>query len=188
MQLLLIVLNKIELLDTLLGKFMDNGIQGATIFSSTGMVKELQNLVRITQSSEPSDTLSIQIGRKARLYSLFWKMSKLKKQRDCPTSCWWHIKAWYCCNVHPTCSFYRRSWVLTMQLNMLFYLALVLFSGLIFGRLVKLIKLPNVTGYLIAGLLIGPYLLNLVTSGDKSVRINIWNGTSFYCFFNRFRV
>ncbi|NLY71271.1 MAG: hypothetical protein GX076_06295 [Clostridiales bacterium] len=41
MQLLLIVLNKIELLDTLLGKFMDNGIQGATIFSSTGMVKEL---------------------------------------------------------------------------------------------------------------------------------------------------
>ncbi|NLY71272.1 MAG: cation:proton antiporter [Clostridiales bacterium] len=49
-----------------------------------------------------------------------------------------------------------------MQLNMLFYLALVLFSGLIFGRLVKLIKLPNVTGYLIAGLLIGPYLLNLV--------------------------
>jgi Kef-type K+ transport system membrane component KefB len=49
-----------------------------------------------------------------------------------------------------------------MQLNMLFYLALVLLSGLIFGRLVKLIKLPNVTGYLIAGLLIGPYLFNLV--------------------------
>lgn len=44
-----------------------------------------------------------------------------------------------------------------MQLNTLFYLALILFSGLIFGRVVKLIKLPNVTGYLIAGLLIGPY-------------------------------
>jgi hypothetical protein len=41
MQLLLIVLNKNELLDTLLAKFMDNGIQGATILSSTGMVKEL---------------------------------------------------------------------------------------------------------------------------------------------------
>jgi Kef-type K+ transport system membrane component KefB len=49
-----------------------------------------------------------------------------------------------------------------MQLNTLFYLALVLFSGLIFGRVVKLIRLPNVTGYLIAGLLIGPYILKLV--------------------------
>jgi len=33
---------------------------------------------------------------------------------------------------------------------------------LIFGRIVKLAKLPNVTGYLIAGLLFGPYILNLV--------------------------
>lgn len=41
-------------------------------------------------------------------------------------------------------------------MNTLFYLALLLFSGLIFGRIVKFIKLPNVTGYLIAGLLIGP--------------------------------
>jgi len=46
-------------------------------------------------------------------------------------------------------------------MNILFYLALILFSGLIFGRLVKFIKLPNVTGYLIAGLIIGPYILNL---------------------------
>ena len=49
-----------------------------------------------------------------------------------------------------------------MQLNTLFYLALILFSGLIFGRAVKMIRLPNVTGYLIAGLLIGPYVLKLV--------------------------
>ena len=49
-----------------------------------------------------------------------------------------------------------------MQLSTLFYLALILLSGLIFGRLVKFIKLPNVTGYLIAGLLIGPYLFKLV--------------------------
>lgn len=43
-----------------------------------------------------------------------------------------------------------------------FYLSLILFSGLIFGRLVKFIKLPNVTGYLIAGLLIGPHIFNLL--------------------------
>ncbi|NLK87588.1 MAG: cation:proton antiporter [Clostridiaceae bacterium] len=49
-----------------------------------------------------------------------------------------------------------------MHLNTLFYLALILFTGLIFGRAVKLLKLPNVTGYLIAGLLIGPYVLKLV--------------------------
>jgi len=49
-----------------------------------------------------------------------------------------------------------------MQLNILFYLALILFAGLIFGRVVKLAKLPNVTGYLLAGLLIGPYILKLV--------------------------
>ena len=49
-----------------------------------------------------------------------------------------------------------------MQFNTLFYLALILFSGLIFGRAVKLLRLPNVTGYLIAGLLIGPYIFKLV--------------------------
>ena len=52
-----------------------------------------------------------------------------------------------------------------MTFNILFYLALLLFSGLIFGRAVKLIKLPNVTGYLLAGLLIGPGCLKLL-SGD----------------------
>ncbi len=49
-----------------------------------------------------------------------------------------------------------------MTVNTLFYLALILFSGLIFGRVVKFIRLPNVTGYLIAGLLIGPYVFNLI--------------------------
>jgi len=49
-----------------------------------------------------------------------------------------------------------------MQMNTLFYLALILFAGLIFGRVVKQIRLPNVTGYLIAGLLIGPYVFKLI--------------------------
>lgn len=52
-----------------------------------------------------------------------------------------------------------------MQFNILFYLALILLSGLIFGRAVKMIRLPNVTGYLIAGLLIGPYVFKLVPLG-----------------------
>ena len=45
-----------------------------------------------------------------------------------------------------------------------YYLAIVLLCGLIAGKLVNFVKLPNVTGYLIGGLLIGPSFLNLVTS------------------------
>lgn len=41
MQLLLIVLNKIEKLDELLETFLDNDFSGATIISSTGMMSEL---------------------------------------------------------------------------------------------------------------------------------------------------
>lgn len=49
-------------------------------------------------------------------------------------------------------------------MNTLFYISLLLFSGLIFGRVVKFIKLPNVTGYLIAGLLIGPSCLKILSA------------------------
>ena len=40
--------------------------------------------------------------------------------------------------------------------------ALMLFLGFLMTRLTKLIKLPNVTAYIITGILIGPYVLNLV--------------------------
>lgn len=49
-----------------------------------------------------------------------------------------------------------------MESNIIFEVAIILFSGIIFGRICKFIKLPNVTGYLIAGLLLGPSVLNLV--------------------------
>lgn len=42
------------------------------------------------------------------------------------------------------------------------YLALALFLALIAGKIVKQIKMPNVTGYLIMGLLVGPYCFNLI--------------------------
>ena len=38
--------------------------------------------------------------------------------------------------------------------------ALMLFSGFAMTRLTKLARLPNVTGYILAGILIGPYVLN----------------------------
>lgn len=49
-----------------------------------------------------------------------------------------------------------------MESNIIFEVALMMLAGLIFGRLGKFIKLPNVTGYLIAGLLLGPSFLNLI--------------------------
>ncbi|MBQ5809978.1 MAG: cation:proton antiporter [Clostridia bacterium] len=41
----------------------------------------------------------------------------------------------------------------------LLVLAVALFAGLMLSRLAKLVKLPAVTAYLVAGILIGPYLL-----------------------------
>ncbi len=43
--------------------------------------------------------------------------------------------------------------------QVLFSLALALFAGLFLSRIVKPLKLPAVTGYLLAGVLIGPYCL-----------------------------
>ena len=40
--------------------------------------------------------------------------------------------------------------------------ALMLFSGFLLTRVTKRLRLPNVTAYIVAGILIGPYGLNLV--------------------------
>ena len=44
-------------------------------------------------------------------------------------------------------------------MDILLTLSIALFAGLMLSRLAKLLKLPAVTAYLIAGILIGPYLL-----------------------------
>lgn len=48
------------------------------------------------------------------------------------------------------------------ELNTMMYLSFLLLGGLCCGRLVKHVKLPNVTGYLLAGLLMGPCVLKLI--------------------------
>lgn len=47
-------------------------------------------------------------------------------------------------------------------MDILLILAAAMACGLLFTRIMKLVGLPNVTGYLIAGVLIGPYVLNLI--------------------------
>ena len=41
-------------------------------------------------------------------------------------------------------------------------LAIIIIAGFLMSRLTKLCKLPNVTGYILAGILIGPYVLNVI--------------------------
>ncbi len=46
--------------------------------------------------------------------------------------------------------------------NTFVYLALMIFFGMFMGRMAKHVHLPNVTGYLVAGLLIGPSVFGLI--------------------------
>ncbi|WP_091898023.1 cation:proton antiporter [Marinilactibacillus piezotolerans] len=49
-----------------------------------------------------------------------------------------------------------------MELNTMFYVALTLLVGSLFGRLAAMIKLPTVTGYIFGGLLLGPSFFHIM--------------------------
>jgi len=53
-------------------------------------------------------------------------------------------------------------------LNLLLKISIVLVVGSIGGRIAKHFKLPNVSGYLVAGLLLGPSFINLISSQDSN--------------------
>ena len=57
-------------------------------------------------------------------------------------------------------------------MNTLLALAIAIGVGLLFTRFINLIKLPHVTAYLIAGLVIGPYGLNVLTA-DLNASLSI---------------
>lgn len=46
-----------------------------------------------------------------------------------------------------------------MIFNLLYYIGIIILTGLVFGKLAKYLKLPNVTGYIVGGLIIGPSVL-----------------------------
>lgn len=52
-----------------------------------------------------------------------------------------------------------------MNTTILLYLAILLATGLLFGKIAKYLKLPNVTGYLVGGLMLGPSVLGLIPEG-----------------------
>ena len=51
---------------------------------------------------------------------------------------------------------------LSRETTILLSLAGILLAGLLSTRLTRLLRLPNVTGYILAGILIGPYVLGLI--------------------------
>lgn len=53
-------------------------------------------------------------------------------------------------------------------MNQILCIALALFVGLISSRLMKFLRLPNVTGYLISGIIFGPFLLGKYIGGWSS--------------------
>ncbi|MBU5427512.1 cation:proton antiporter [Tissierella pigra] len=52
------------------------------------------------------------------------------------------------------------------RLDLLFKLGIIILIGIIGGRLANYFKLPNVSGYIVAGLIIGPSFINLVNEMD----------------------
>jgi Kef-type K+ transport system membrane component KefB len=54
------------------------------------------------------------------------------------------------------------------MMSVLFYVAVAMFGGMLMTRLTRLVKLPNVTAYLIAGVVIGPYCLKLMSAETVS--------------------
>ena len=56
-------------------------------------------------------------------------------------------------------------------MQMLLSLSVALFTGLMLSRVAKMVKLPAVTAYLVAGILVGPYLLGQVFLPNASIHL-----------------
>lgn len=49
-----------------------------------------------------------------------------------------------------------------MDLSVLLFTGIIIATGLLFGKIAKYLRLPNVTGYLVGGLILGPSIANIV--------------------------
>ncbi len=68
-------------------------------------------------------------------------------------------------------------------MELIFYVAALLIGGLVMARILGLLKFPDVTGYLIAGILIGPSVLKIIPqSGVDSLEIISQVALSFIAF------
>ena len=56
-------------------------------------------------------------------------------------------------------------------MQVLLSLSIALFAGLMLSRLAKKVNLPAVTAYLVAGILVGPYLLGHVNVPGANIHL-----------------
>lgn len=76
-------------------------------------------------------------------------------------------------------------------MNTAINLAIMIFAGMFLGRMAKHLKLPNVTGYLVAGLLLGPCVLNIVPEdflGSISILSDVALGFIAFSIGNEFKL
>ena len=81
-----------------------------------------------------------------------------------------------------------------MNLEVLLYSGIIIATGLLFGKVAKYLHLPNVTGYLVGGVIIGPSILNIIkvealpglelisTIALGFIAFSFWNGLNFSYF------
>jgi len=57
---------------------------------------------------------------------------------------------------------YERMGITSNAAIVIISIGIMLFLGFLMTRVTKKLKLPNVTAYIVAGILIGPYVFNLI--------------------------
>jgi len=78
-----------------------------------------------------------------------------------------------------------------MNWTLLLYAGIILITGLLFGKLAKLVRMPNVTGYLVGGLLIGPSILGILTNeaiGSMEIISNVALGFIAFSIGNELKI
>ncbi len=76
-------------------------------------------------------------------------------------------------------------------MNIYFYVAIALFAGLAFTKVSNFLKVPNVTGYLLAGLFLGPNFFNVLdieTSRNLNILTTIALGLIAFSIGNEFKI
>ena len=63
-----------------------------------------------------------------------------------------------------------------MDFSIFAYVAILLFVALLSTRLMRIIKLPNVTGYIITGILMGPFVFGLIFNSFDTVKTGVIYG------------
>ena len=60
-------------------------------------------------------------------------------------------------------------------MDMLMKIGIILFMGIVGGRIASFFKLPNISGYIVGGLLIGPSLFNIIKAGEVDTSFKLLN-------------